>query len=66
MIRKIKKFLCKFEYFNQKFCEHEYGEYTKNDGGFMCISGETIYIVCKKCGKVRGSYFREYEGRGYK
>ena len=33
---------------------------------YMCISGEEIYIVCKKCGKVKDSYFREYEGMGYK
>lgn len=47
------------------FCKHEFGEFVKNEP-FHCISGETIYIVCKKCGKIKGSYFKEYEGIGYK
>lgn len=51
----------------QLFCKHEYSEYLKNSNSpFHCISGETVYIVCKKCGKVKRSYFREYEGMGYK
>lgn len=51
----------------QLFCKHEYVEAKKeNNSRFHCITGETIYIVCKKCGKVKGSYFREYEGMGYK
>lgn len=51
----------------QLFCKHEYSEYLKNSNSpFHCIRGETVYIVCKKCGKVKRSYFREYEGMGYK
>ena len=51
----------------QTFCKHEYQEMKKVDTSkYMCISGEEIYIVWKKCGKVKDSYFREYEGMGYK
>ena len=51
----------------QTFCKHEYQEMKKVDTSkYMCISGEEIYIVCKKWGKVKDSYFREYEGMGYK
>ena len=51
----------------QTFCKHEYQEMKKVDTSkYMCISGEEIYIVCKKCGKVKDSYFREYEGTGHK
>ena len=51
----------------QTFCKHEYQEMKKVDTSkYMCISGEEIYIVSKKCGKVKDSYFREYEGMGYK
>ena len=51
----------------QTFCKHEYQEMNKVDTSkYMCISGEEIYIVCKKSGKVKDSYFREYEGMGYK
>ena len=51
----------------QTFCKHEYQEMKKVDTRKdMGISGEEIYIVCKKCGKVKDSYFREYEGMGYK
>ena len=51
----------------KSFCKHEYQEMKKVDTSkYMCISGEEIYIVCKKCGKVKDSYFREYEGMGYK
>ena len=49
----------------QLFCKHRYVEMIAISP-FKCISGETIYIVCEKCGKVKGSYFREYEGMGYK
>lgn len=51
----------------QTFCKHEDQEMKKVDTSkYMCISGEEIYIVCKKCRKVKDSYFREYEGMGYK
>lgn len=49
----------------QFFCRHEYGEYIKNNK-FHSISGERVYIVCNKCGKIKGSYYKEYEGNGYK
>ena len=41
----------------QTFCKHEYQEMKKVDTSkYMCISGE----------EVKDSYFREYEGMGYK
>lgn len=55
--------------FKQLFCKHEYleGNLQKKDGiKFTNISGETITVICKKCGKIKGSYFLEYEGMGYK
>jgi len=58
LLRKIK----------QLFCHHTWGEYVKRagPGGFVSISGEQIYIACSKCHKIQTSYYREYEGRGYK
>lgn len=47
-------------------CKHEYVEMKEIPKMYQCISGERIYIVCEKCGKIKGSYFREYEGMGYK
>ena len=47
------------------FCKHEWGEFTK-DTEFLNISGETRYIICKKCGKEKGSYFAKYEGMGFR
>lgn len=54
MIEMIKKF------FKQIFCHHEYQEMIKSDL-FCCISGERIYVVCKKCGKIKSSYFLEHD-----
>ena len=48
------------------FCKHKYVEMVEIPKGFQCISGERIFIVCEKCGKVKDSYFREYEGMGYR
>lgn len=56
MIEKIK----------QLFCKHKYVEMVEVPKGFQCISGERIFIVCEKCGKIKDSYFREYEGMGYR
>lgn len=50
----------------QLFCKHDYREVTENKSSFSNLTGERVFIVCKKCGKVKGSYFREYEGMGYK
>ena len=49
----------------QLFCKHKYVE-MKENSIYKVISGDTIYIVCEKCGKVKASYFRRYEGMGYK
>lgn len=44
MINKIKLF------FKRLFCKHEFTWCVKNEM-FHCISGETQYLVCLKCGK---------------
>jgi hypothetical protein len=46
MINKIKLF------FKRLFCKHEFTWCVKNEM-FHCISGETQYLVCLKCGKVQ-------------
>lgn len=45
------------------FCRHKETEWMvkKPDGGFVCISGERRYLVCKKCGKIVDEYFHRYE-----
>lgn len=51
----------------QIFCRHKETEpMLKGEGLFHAISGERVYYVCKRCGKIVSSYFREYEGNGYK
>lgn len=47
------------------FCRHKW-EICRKCGPFACISGEQLYKVCAKCGKVEKWIFREYEGGGYK
>lgn len=54
MINKIKLF------FKRLFCKHEFTWCVKNEM-FHCISGETQYLVCLKCGKVKDTRFVEYE-----
>ena len=54
MINKIKLF------FKRLFCKHEFTWCVKNDM-FHCISGETQYLVCLKCGKVKDTRFVKYE-----
>jgi len=48
------------------FCKHKYVEMVEIGTRFQCINGERVFIICEKCGKVKDSYFREYEGMGYK
>lgn len=56
--------------FRQLFCKHDYvtGELQSSNNmyQFHNISGEQITTICVKCGKIKNSYFREYEGMGYK
>ena len=54
MINKIKWF------FKRLFCKHEFTWCVKNDM-FQCISGETQYLVCLKCGKVKDTRFVKYD-----
>lgn len=41
------------------FCKHEYEEFLKQEP-FFNLSGDRIYIICEKCGKEKGSYFRKH------
>ena len=54
MINKIKWF------FKRLFCKHEFTWCVKNEM-FQCISGETQYLVCLKCGKVKDTRFVKYD-----
>lgn len=50
----------------QALCLHKETEKVVKDSVFKRISGETVYIRCKKCGKILDSINYEYEGFGYK
>lgn len=50
----------------QALCKHKETEKVVKDSVLKRISGETVYIRCKKCGKILGSINYEYEGFGYK
>lgn len=54
MINKIKLF------FKRLFCKHEFTWCVKNEM-FHCISGETQYLVCLKCGKVKDTRFVKFD-----
>ena len=55
----------KKSWFNQLFCSHSFIQATKISK-FASISGERVYTVCEHCGKIKSSFYREYEGMGYK
>lgn len=44
----------------QLFCKHEYRWCTRSEL-FFNLSGETRYLVCKKCGKIKDSMFIKYD-----
>lgn len=49
------------ERIKQLFCKHIYGEYLRKETyPFKTISGDRIYIMCEKCGHIKGSYFRRH------
>lgn len=52
-------------WFRRLFCKHHYRHGTK-ESKFASLNGERVYMFCTKCCHVKGSYFREYEGNGYK
>lgn len=54
MINKIKLF------FKRLFCKHEFTWCVKNEM-FHCISGETRYLVCLKCGKVKDTRYIKFD-----
>jgi hypothetical protein len=54
--------------FQRIICKHDYQYLIREKAGeaFKCISGDTIELICPKCGASRGTTFWEYEGWGYK
>ena len=50
----------------QLFCRHKNKLWMKKKSTFQCLSGDEIFLVCKDCGKILDSTFREHEGNGWK
>lgn len=52
----------------QLFCEHKFCYLVREKKGtlFHSLIGDTIEIICPKCGKSKGTMLWEYEGMGYK
>lgn len=48
-----------FKWIKQLLCKHDPKEYTKREP-FFNLSGDRIYLVCTKCGKEMGSYFKRH------
>lgn len=42
------------------FCKHNYNWCRKIEK-YSCISGETHYLVCDKCGKIKDTRFISYD-----
>lgn len=53
------------QWIKELFCKHDW-KICKKKEMFASISGEQLYKVCQKCGKVEEYIYREYEGGGYK
>lgn len=67
LITKIRKAFKKLVItIRQALCKHKETEKVVENSVFKRISGETVYIRCKKCGKILDSINYEYEGLGYK
>ncbi|MCW0263108.1 hypothetical protein [Fusobacterium vincentii] len=50
----------------QLLCRHKNKGWMKKKSTFQCLSGDEIFLVCKDCGKILDSTFREREGNGWK
>lgn len=54
----------------QFFCKHRntgaYKKQSPQGPTFYNLRGETIYTICKDCGKEIGEMFWEHEGMGFK
>ena len=44
----------------QLFCRHNF-EWCEKVEKYLCISGQTQYLVCRKCGKVKDARFIRYD-----
>lgn len=47
-------------FFKRLFCKHEFS-WCRRITLFQSISGETHYLVCQKCGKIKDTKFYMYE-----
>ena len=50
----------------QLLCRDKNKGWMKKKSTFQCLSGDEIFLVCKDCGKILDSTFREHEGNGWK
>lgn len=52
----------------QLFCKHTFYYLVREEKNilFYSLKGDTIEIICPKCGKSKGTMLWEYEGMGYK
>lgn len=55
------------KWLKQLLCKHNWKQKLRADR-FYILSGDRFDIVCSKCGKVKGTYFKKYnnDGTGYK
>ena len=54
------------KWLKELFCKHKWEDKLEIQE-FATLSGDRYEIVCAKCGKIKGSYFKRYneDGTGY-
>ena len=50
----------------QLLCRHREKTWMEKQTMFFSLSGDTHYLICKKCGKELDQRTFEHEGNGYK
>lgn len=53
------------KFIRKLFCKHDY-YVCRKIGTYCSLTGEQLYCVCRKCGKIKPYIYVEYEGNGYK
>lgn len=48
------------QFFHRLFCKHKY-IWCRKIEPYHCISGERLYFVCQKCGKIKDTRFIKYD-----
>jgi len=57
----MKRYIHKIrQFFAQIFCKHNY-EWCAKRSLYHSISGETQYLACRKCGKIKDERFIRYD-----